>query len=76
MHDAFMNGYAVPTAAVLYQRATGRVRLIDGHFSLVAEREVEAGSWQLLVAPGLYRLEDSSGNRFIIDVNGDTACEF
>lgn len=66
-----------PNLVITFDQASGQVRLLDGWFRLVdqcdrstetdAARPQGAGTWELSVKPGLYKLEDGAGHEKVFD---------
>lgn len=55
----------LPQLEIRFENATGRVRLCDGRFKIVAERDVDAEPWQLSLEAGLYKLEGGGREPFV-----------
>lgn len=66
-----------PNLVIVFKHAHGRVCLLDGWHRLVDQCDrftepgavcsPEAGTWELSVRPGLYKLEDSAGHTWVFD---------
>jgi hypothetical protein len=56
---------ALPQLEIRFENATGRVRLRDGRFEIVAEQEVGSEPWRLSLEAGLYKLEGGGREPFV-----------